>query len=75
VALMSDDVTKVADALALGRKARRVSLQNIAFSILILAVMIPLALVGWLGVAVAVVVHESAELLAVGNGLRAGRFD
>ncbi len=27
----------------------------------------------WLGVAVAVAVHESAELLAVANGLRAVR--
>ncbi|MGD9951525.1 MAG: heavy metal translocating P-type ATPase [Burkholderiales bacterium] len=74
VALMSEDVSKVADALTLGRKARRVSVQNIVFSIAILVVMIPLALIGWLGVAVAVVVHETAELLAVANGLRAGRF-
>ena len=74
IALMADDITKVTEALAFGRKARRVSMQNIAFSILILAVMIPLALAGWLGVAIAVIVHETAELLAVANGLRAGRF-
>lgn len=57
---------------ALGAKARRVSAQNIVFSILILAVMIPLAVAGVIGVAVTVLVHEASELLAVANGLRAG---
>ena len=74
IALMADDLAKVEEALALGRKARRVSVQNIVFSILILAVMIPLAVVGAIGVTVAVAVHETAELLAVANGLRAGRM-
>ncbi|MDX2300463.1 MAG: heavy metal translocating P-type ATPase [Xanthomonadaceae bacterium] len=72
VALMTDDLRKVVEALALGHKARRVSLQNIVFSIGILTVMIPLAVAGVIGVAVAVAVHEGAELLAVANGLRAG---
>ncbi len=73
VALMADDLAKVEEALALGRKARRISAQNIVFSLLVLALMIPLALVGVIGVAVAVLVHEGSELLAVANGLRAGR--
>ena len=73
IALMADDLRKVEEALRLGRKARRVSLQNIVFSIAILAAMIPLAVVGILGVAVTVLVHETSELLAVANGLRAAR--
>ena len=73
VALMADDLAKVGEALALGRKARRVSAQNIVFSLLILATMIPLAVAGVIGVAVTVLVHEASELLAVANGLRAGR--
>ncbi|MEW6330281.1 MAG: cation-translocating P-type ATPase [Pseudomonadota bacterium] len=73
IALMADDLAKVTEALHLGRKARRVSAQNIVFSILILAVMIPLALGGFLSVALTVLVHEASELLAVVNGLRAGR--
>ena len=72
IALMADDLAKVSEALALGRKARRVSAQNIVFSLLILAVMIPLAITGVLGVAITVLVHEASELLAVANGLRAG---
>ena len=71
VALMADDLGKVAEALRLGRKARSVSVQNIVFSLLILAVLIPLAVTGLLGVAIAVLAHEVSELLAVANGLRA----
>ena len=75
VALMKDDLGKVAEALARGKKAREVSLQNIVFSIAILVLMIPLAVTGVIGVAFAVVVHEAAELLAVANGARAGRVE
>ena len=71
---MADDLRKVEEALRLGRKARRVSMQNIVFSIAILAAMIPLAVAGILGVAVTVLVHEVSELLAVVNGLRAARL-
>jgi Cd2+/Zn2+-exporting ATPase len=70
VALMSDDLTKISDALRLGKKARRISIQNIIFSICILAVLIPAALAGMMSVAAAVFFHESSEILAVGNGLR-----
>ncbi|OGI39744.1 MAG: cadmium-translocating P-type ATPase [Candidatus Muproteobacteria bacterium RBG_16_62_13] len=73
VALMADDLAKVSEALAFGHKARRVSTQNIVFSLLILATMIPLAVAGVIGVAVTVLIHEASELLAVANGLRAGR--
>ena len=73
VALMADDLTKIPYAIGLGKKARGISLQNIVFSILLLAVLIPSALIGFLTVAIAVTVHEVAELIAVGNGLRVAR--
>jgi Cd2+/Zn2+-exporting ATPase len=69
---MADDLAKVEEVLRLGRKVRRVSAQNIVFSLLVLGTMIPLALGGFLGVALTVLVHEASELLAVANGLRAG---
>ena len=75
IALMADDLGKVEEALRFGRKARRVSAQNIVFSLAVLAILIPLALVGLMSVALAVLVHEASELLAVGNGLRAGQVD
>jgi heavy metal translocating P-type ATPase len=74
IALMSDDLNQLPAALEIGRKARRVSRQNIVLSLVVLAAMIPLALLGVIGVALTVAVHEAAELIAVGNGLRAGRI-
>src|SRR5713226_64095 len=65
VALMADDLSKVVYALRLGKAARIISIQNISFSILILTVLIPGALIGVLTVVAAVFAHEIAELLAV----------
>lgn len=70
VALMGDDLTKVSYAIKLGMKAKKISLQNIVFSLLILIVLIPSALAGIMTVAIAVIFHEVSELLAVANGLR-----
>lgn len=73
VALMADDLTKIPFAINIGKRAQRISRQNIAFSLLILAILIPSALIGLLTVAGAVAFHESSELLAVLNGLRVAR--
>ena len=72
IELMADDLNKILLALDFGHKARAVSLQNIVLSIAVLVAMIQLAVLGVIGVATAVLVHESAELLAVANGTRAG---
>ncbi len=72
IALMADDLAKVKEALLLGRKARRVSLQNIIFAITVLAILIPAGVSGFISITVAVFAHEASELLAVANGLRAG---
>ena len=69
-ALMADDLTKVVYAINLGKRARGISVQNIDFSLFILAVLIPSALIGIMTVAIAVFFHEGSELLAVANGLR-----
>lgn len=73
IALLADDLTKAAEALQLGRRATRISRQNLVFSVILLAVLIPSAVVGLLSVVIAVAVHEVAELLAVSNGVRAAR--
>jgi Cd2+/Zn2+-exporting ATPase len=72
-ALMGDDLSKVVYALELGKKARSISKQNIVFSLSVLAVLIPLALFGVVNVAMAVLIHETSEILAVLNGLRVAR--
>lgn len=73
VALMGDDPGKAAYAIRLSRRSQGISLQNIVFSILVLAVLIPGAVLGLLGIAAAVFAHEASELLAVANGLRMAR--
>ncbi|MGD9728786.1 MAG: HAD-IC family P-type ATPase, partial [Nitrospiraceae bacterium] len=72
-ALMGDDLSKVVYAISLGQKSRRIGTQNIIFSLVLLAVMIPSALMGFLSVAGAVLFHEFSEILAVLNGLRVAR--
>lgn len=71
VALMGDNLHTIPYAISLGRQTRHISRQNVAFSILVLAVLVPAAVTGWLSIAVAVLVHEVSEIIAVLNGLRA----
>ncbi|MGD9572876.1 MAG: heavy metal translocating P-type ATPase [Thermoleophilia bacterium] len=73
IALMADDLRKLPEALAIGRRSQRISRQNLIFSIALLTLLIPSAVLGLLTVVVAVLVHEVSELLAVANGLRAAR--
>lgn len=67
---MVDDLTKVQETIALGKRAQGISRQNIVFSVLVLAVLIPGALIGILKIAAAVVAHKGSELPAIGNSLR-----
>jgi Cd2+/Zn2+-exporting ATPase len=70
---MADDLGKLEEALTLGKKARRVSIQNIIFAIIVLAILIPTGVGGIISITMAVAAHEASELLAVANGLRAGK--
>lgn len=70
VALMGDDLRSVAFAIHTSHRVAGISRQNLIFSSLLLAALLPLAATGVIGVAAAVLVHEVSELLAVGNGLR-----
>ncbi len=73
VALMADDLRQVAYAIRLGRTVRWISAQNVVFSLLLLSVLVPSAVLGAVTVVVAIVAHEVSELLAVANGLRVAR--
>ena len=70
VALMADDLAGIPDAIRYGKRSRAIIGQNIIFSCIVLGLMIPAAALGIMGVAVAVILHEASELLAVANGLR-----
>ncbi len=73
VALMGEDLRHLPQAFAHARRARRIMLQNVGLSLAIIAVLMPLALFGVLGLAAVVLVHEVAEVFVIANGVRAGR--
>jgi len=73
VALMGDDLRALPQAFAHARRARRIMLQNVGLSLALIAVLIPLAFAGVLGLAAVVLVHELAEVVVIINGVRAGR--
>ena len=73
VALMGDDLRLLPHAFDHARYTRRIMLQNVVLSIALIAVLIPLALFGVLGLAAVVLVHEIAEVIVILNGLRAAR--
>ncbi|MDN5771505.1 MAG: heavy metal translocating P-type ATPase, partial [Microlunatus sp.] len=73
VALMGNDLRHLPQALAHARRARVIMGQNIALSLLIIAVLVPLAAIGALGLAAVVLIHEIAEVFVIANGVRAGR--
>jgi cation-transporting ATPase G len=73
VALMGDDLRHLPQVLAHSRRARRIMVQNIGFSIAIIGSLIPLAAFGVLGLAAVVFIHEAAEVLVILNAIRAAR--
>lgn len=73
VALMGEDLRHLPQLLAHSRRARRIMVQNIGFSMAIIGSLIPLAAFGVLGLATVVFVHELAEVLVILNAIRAAR--
>jgi Zn2+/Cd2+-exporting ATPase len=70
VALMSEDLRLIPQALRLGRAARRVIRQNVALSLLVKGAVLGLTLAGWGSLWAAVGADMGASLLVIGNGLR-----
>jgi cation-transporting ATPase G len=73
VALMGDDLRLLPETFSHARRAARIMRQNLFLSGSILAVLVPLAASGVLGLAAVVAVHELAEVVVIANGIRAGR--
>lgn len=70
VALLSDDMTRLAEAHRLARRTRRVIQQNLAFAIGAMLVLVTSSLVFALPLPLAVIGHEGGTVLVVLNGLR-----
>ncbi|WP_246533384.1 heavy metal translocating P-type ATPase [Microbacterium flavescens] len=73
VALMGDDLRLLPGAFAHARRTRRIMLQNVVVSLVLIGVLIPLALFGVLGLAMVVLIHEASEFVIILNALRAAR--
>ncbi|MCC6434379.1 MAG: cadmium-translocating P-type ATPase [Acidimicrobiales bacterium] len=73
IAIMGDRLTHLPDVLDHAVRTRRIMIQNLVLSGLIIAVLIPVAAFGWLGLGAVVATHEIAEIAVIGNGLRARR--
>src|SRR5699024_9147591 len=73
VAFTGQDLRLIPQALAHARRGRLIMNQNIVLSLAIIAALLPLAITGTLGLAAVVLVHEVAEVIVIGNGLRAAR--
>ena len=73
IAFTGHDLRLIPQALDHARRGRRIIDQNVALSILLIAVLPPLAIAGVLGLAAVVFVHEAAEVVIILNGLRAAR--
>jgi P-type E1-E2 ATPase len=71
VAIMGDNLTHLPDLFHDARRSHRIMIQNLALSGLIIAVLLPVAASGLLGLGAVVAIHEAAEILVIGNGLRA----
>ena len=74
VAFTGSDVRLIPVALAHARRGRRIMTGNIGLALAIIVGLFPLALFGVLGLAAVVLVHVVAEVIVIGNGLRAGRM-
>jgi Cd2+/Zn2+-exporting ATPase len=70
MALMQDDLGKVAEAIQLGRRTVRIIQFNIAFALLLKAVFLVLALLGRTNLWLAIAADTGATLLVIANSLR-----
>lgn len=73
IALMDDDLGKLAATIRIARKSERIIRANIAFSLLSKAVFVVLAVLGVATLWMAVAADVGASLLVTANGLRALR--
>lgn len=73
IAVMGDSLTHLPDLIDHAHRTRRIMLQNLALSGLIIAALIPTAAAGLLGLGAVVAIHEVAEIAVIANGLRARR--
>lgn len=74
IALMADKLDNLPFAIGLSRKTRRIIKQNLVISLGMVAILVPLTIMGAVAIGPAVVGHEGSTLLVVLNALRLLRY-
>ncbi|HHN78043.1 MAG TPA: HAD family hydrolase, partial [Phycisphaerales bacterium] len=75
VVLMGSDLSHLPRAIGLSRRARRIIIQNLVIALGVIAVVAPLAALGYANLALAVLLHEGSTVVVVVNSLRLLRPD
>src|SRR5215475_3172717 len=70
IALMKDDLGKIAETVALGRRTVRIIQFNIAFTIVVKIVFLVLAVLGYTSLWLAIAADTGATLVVIANALR-----
>jgi len=70
VVLMTDDLDKVAYAIALGRRTTRVVKQNVAFAVAVILVLVMSNFLETINLPIGVIGHEGSTILVIISGLR-----
>lgn len=75
IALMADKLDNLPFAIGLSRKAKRIIKQNLVISLGMVAILVPMTIMGTIAIGPAVVGHEGSTLLVVLNALRLLRYE
>ena len=70
VALMADDLERLAYALQLAQRSQRIIRQNLVLSTIVIGVLVIGAIAGIFNLPIAVLGHEISEFVVIGSGLR-----
>ncbi|MDD2986727.1 heavy metal translocating P-type ATPase [Flavobacterium sp.] len=75
IALMADKLDNLPFAIGLSRKAKTIIKQNLIISLSMVALLVPLTIMGTIAIGPAVVFHEGSTLVVVLNALRLLRYE
>tara|TARA_R110002111_G_scaffold230843_3_gene292089 strand:- start:17033 stop:18757 length:1725 start_codon:yes stop_codon:yes gene_type:complete len=75
VALMSDKIENLPFLIGLSRQSKRTIKQNIFISLGVVAVLVPVTILGLTNIGLAVAFHEGSTIVVVLNALRLLRYD
>jgi len=75
IALMADKLDNLLFAIGLSRKAKQIIKQNLTISLGMVAILVPLTIVGAVTIGPAIVGHEGSTIVVVLNALRLLRYE